>query len=331
MRAIGKTPPPVRPVTPESLENTGRRRYGRISGFLLGLVMLSLLCIPTLVIYTTDVSMSSDDVVVFWAWTRTLNIPADWRLPAALAAVGLLSIVGACLPSPVRGIMLIVGGLVALFGVHLTWLQRLALGGSPGGIQAYALISFLLHCLALALFALSVGGHAANRRARGKWPPRSAIAGPCIVAPVVAVASVVTDALVGKLPPLEFGLFFPRFAPLPLGPLKMPLIVARWGTLGLLFASMALGAAFALRRLRRLSTFGYALGISGIFLIVAISSVGAIDRLARSWYERFGYRTTHTFEGFHLHVTIPVLVAIALITVGSGSLWLRDPKRTATS
>ena len=239
------------------------------------------------------------------AWVRYL-------LPGFAA---LLVIIGACLPSPVRGLFIWLAGMVLLLTMQL-W--GIFAGGGAGGMPV---LFWLLLAMTPSLFMI-IGGHGAAMRRAGKIGSRLGSGLPTLV-----VLAAIATALAIQLPKQQatMGQFIPGATMPSFGATWLVNLSAglAWAFVGLVGVSVLLGLVNLFAGNRGVGIGGYVCGILGFIAFAAMLIVPCVVGIVQN--AQVAVRSDLLCGGGALvHMLVPDIFALMLILTGWGSMWKLD-------
>lgn len=297
------------------------RYYGRGVGITLGILLLLLLILPQQVAPPAQ-GVPGSMIQIAWPWMGAVNATQAVQFQAWVQYLlpgfaGLLAIIGACLPSPVRGLFIWLAGMVLLLAMELWGIFTVA--GSAGG---KTLLFWLLLAMTPSMFMI-IGGHGAAMRRAGKIGLRLALGMPTLV-----VLAAIATALVIQLPKQQVmmsqfipgGMMMPSFGATWLANLLAGLA---WGFVGLVGVSVLLGVVNLFACNRGVGIGGYICGILGFFAFVAWLIVPIVVGIAQN--AQMAVRPDLLCGGgVFAHMLAPSLFGLMLVLSGWGSMWKLD-------
>jgi hypothetical protein len=247
------------------------------------------------------------------------NVVTAWVMALLPAGVGLLAVLGACLPSPVRGIFLWLGGLALMYLVEL-WPTI------TGGLWCSKSLDEWLLLAFPALLFMVVGGHGATMRRSGKIGSRLGVG-----LATLAVMAVIGIVLAIQLPKQaatldQFGIAAPTTFPQQWLPVS--LAVLAWAFLGLMGVSLLLGLVNLFAGSRGVGIGGYVCGLLAVIAVALTILLSAGAGIADNAGEII---RSDLFCGIGkaVQVLLPAIFGMILVLSGWGSAWKLDRRRAA--
>ncbi len=297
------------------------RHYGRGVGITLGILLLLFLVLPQKIAPPAQ-GVQGSTINVTWPWEKAVKAAKPVQTQAWVRYLlpgfaALLVIIGACLPSPVRGLFIWLAGMVLLLTMQL-W--GIFAGGGAGGRQV---LFWLLLAMTPSLFMI-IGGHGAAMRRAGKIGSRLGAGLPTLV-----VLAAIATALVIQLPKQQvaMGQFIPGGTMPSSGVTQLAnlLVALAWGFAGLVGISVLLGLVNLFAGNRGVGIGGYVCGILGFFAFAAMLIVPSVVWVATN--AQMAVRVWPDLlcgGGALAHQLAPMIFGLILVLTGWGSMWKLD-------
>jgi hypothetical protein len=316
------------PTTPQP---AAVRHYGRGVGITFGILLLLVTFVPTQIRPPSPAvapGTAGTSIAIAWPWEAaqkaTVDQTHEWVKFLLPAIAGVLAILGACLPSPGRGLLLWLAGLGLLLYEFLYGIFRTLAAGLPVALEGYLFLAVP------PLVYMVVGGHGTAMRRAGKIGSRLAAGLPTLLAlgafgVLLAVVlpqqgqsmEMITRTLaVSARVPITASIGNPVWV-------DTVLKILAWAGMGLLGLSLLLGLINLFTGSRGAGVGGYTLGLLGILALMANVVVDPVVPLIQNVQVVVKMDYLCGF-GKTVHDLVPLLFGIALVTCGWGSMCKRD-------